>query len=41
MTSIDCPLILQDIITGGLNFKIIRDDIFPFTGGGSKARKAL
>ena len=23
------------------NFRIIRDDIFPFIGGGSKARKAV
>lgn len=34
-------LIQEDYCINGLNIKIIRDDIFPFVGGGSKARKAI
>lgn len=32
---------LDDILYEGQNIKVVRDDIFPFAGGGSKARKAL
>lgn len=34
-------LILSNISIDGQNFKIVRDDIFPYIGGGSKARKAV
>lgn len=35
------PLILEDVIINGLHCKVIRDDIYPYIGGGSKARKAV
>lgn len=34
-------LIQEDYIIVDQSFKIVRDDIFPFVGGGSKARKAI
>ena len=34
-------LLQQDYIIDGLSLKIIRDDLFPFIGGGGKARKAV
>ncbi len=34
-------LIQHDITLNGLTIKIVRDDLFPFIGGGSKARKAV
>lgn len=34
-------LIQEDYVINCRNIKIIRDDIFPFVGGGSKARKAV
>lgn len=34
-------LFLDDCNLNGQVFKIVRDDIFPFIGGGSKARKAV
>lgn len=38
----DNTLIVSDIqCVGGVIMKVIRDDIFPFVGGGSKARKAV
>lgn len=35
------PLLIDNIVVEDLQFAIIRDDIFPFIGGGSKARKAV
>ena len=37
----DNTLITTDIVSGGVKLKIVRDDIYPFVGGGSKARKAV
>lgn len=37
----DCYLMTNDITYNDVNIKLVRDDIFPFIGGGSKARKAL
>lgn len=34
-------LLQQDYIIDGLSIKIVRDDLFPFIGGGGKARKAV
>lgn len=34
-------LIQEDYIINGCHVKVVRDDIFPFVGGGSKARKAI
>lgn len=34
-------LIQQDYIVNGLPLKVVRDDIYPFIGGGGKARKAV
>lgn len=34
-------IIIQDFPTINRNLKIVRDDIFPFIGGGVKARKAI
>lgn len=34
-------LICDKILLDGKSFTIVRDDIFPFVGGGSKARKAV
>ena len=34
-------LICEDYIIDGIPMKMVRDDIFPFIGGGSKARKAV
>lgn len=34
-------LILEDVCVEGLSIKVVRDDIYPFFGGGSKARKAI
>lgn len=34
-------VILDEISVEGLRMKLVRDDIFPFVGGGSKARKAV
>lgn len=34
-------LFLNDIQIDGIPIKVVRDDIFPFIGGGSKARKAV
>lgn len=34
-------VILDEISVEGLQVKLVRDDIFPFVGGGSKARKAV
>ena len=34
-------IILTEIFVDGLKIKLVRDDIFPFVGGGSKARKAV
>ena len=34
-------LITSDIEMGGVNLKVVRDDLYPFVGGGSKARKAV
>lgn len=34
-------LLLDQININGCHIKVVRDDIFPFIGGGSKARKAL
>lgn len=35
------PVVIDDVTVDGLQLKVVRDDIFPFVGGGSKARKAL
>lgn len=32
---------IDDILMDGLPLKVVRDDLFPFIGGGSKARKAV
>ena len=37
----DNTLITTDIVLGGVKLKIVRDDLYPFVGGGSKARKAV
>lgn len=34
-------LILDNVEIDGLPIKVVRDDLFPFIGGGSKARKAI
>lgn len=34
-------LLLNDIVFSGMDIKVVRDDLFPFVGGGSKARKAV
>lgn len=34
-------VILDEISVEGMHVKLVRDDIFPFVGGGSKARKAV
>ena len=34
-------LLLEEYNLAGINIKIVRDDLFPFLGGGSKARKAV
>lgn len=34
-------VILDKITVGGFPLKLVRDDLFPFIGGGSKARKAV
>lgn len=34
-------VILDEIYVDGMPVKLVRDDIFPFVGGGSKARKAV
>lgn len=34
-------VLLNDIVVDGLPIKLVRDDLFPFLGGGSKARKAV
>jgi len=34
-------LLLDNIVFDGLSIKVVRDDLFPFIGGGSKARKAV
>ena len=41
MTDIKDFLLVEDRLIGGRNIKIVRDDLFPFVGGGSKARKAV
>ena len=38
---VDEFLIVNDIIVDGKLIKFVRDDIYPFVGGGSKARKAV
>ena len=41
-TPVDKPFLqIDDCDYGGVSFKVVRDDIFPFIGGGSKARKAV
>ena len=32
---------IDDYLIEGLPLKVVRDDLFPFIGGGSKARKAV
>ncbi len=34
-------LLLEDYRLNGFDIKVVRDDLFPFIGGGSKARKAI
>ncbi len=34
-------LLLDNIDIDGLTLKVVRDDLFPFIGGGGKARKAV
>lgn len=34
-------LLLEDISIDGLCIKLVRDDLYPFVGGGAKARKAV
>ena len=34
-------IILENLYLSKLNIKVVRDDLFPFVGGGSKARKAM
>lgn len=34
-------LLCEDYVIDGIPMKMVRDDIFPFIGGGSKARKAV
>ncbi|MCQ2217123.1 MAG: pyridoxal-phosphate dependent enzyme [Paludibacteraceae bacterium] len=34
-------LILDEVGVGGVTLRLVRDDIYPFVGGGSKARKAV
>ncbi len=34
-------ILQQDYIIDGLSIKVVRDDVYPFVGGGSKARKAV
>lgn len=34
-------LLCEDYVIDGIPIKIVRDDVFPFIGGGSKARKAV
>ncbi len=38
---LQCMIILDNIFWDGLNITLVRDDIFPFVGGGGKARKAI
>ena len=37
----DSTLITENIKLGGVIIKVVRDDLYPFIGGGSKARKAV
>lgn len=38
----DNTLIISDVtLTRGVKIKVVRDDLYPFVGGGSKARKAV
>lgn len=37
----DSVLLLDDYRLNGVDIKVVRDDLFPFIGGGSKARKAV
>ena len=37
----NCFLLQQDYNIDGLSIKVVRDDLFPFIGGGGKARKAV
>lgn len=37
----NCFLLQQDYNIDGLSLKVVRDDLFPFIGGGGKARKAV
>lgn len=37
----DSVLLLEDYRLNGFDNKVVRDDLFPFIGGGSKARKAI
>lgn len=34
-------LLIDDVTVDGLTVKMVRDDLFPFVGGGGKARKAV
>ena len=34
-------MLLNDVVLDGLSLKMVRDDLFPYVGGGSKARKAV
>lgn len=34
-------LLLDDVSIDGMSIKMVRDDLFPFVGGGGKARKAV
>lgn len=36
-----CYVIIDKIVYGKLSLLVVRDDLFPFIGGGSKARKAV
>ena len=36
-----CDLLLDSLQWDNVNLHIVRDDVFPFIGGGSKARKAI
>ena len=42
MSSSNCNFLFCDSISAdGITIRVVRDDIFPFVGGGSKARKAV
>lgn len=41
MTNNNGSVLLDSLTFNGISIRVVRDDIFPFIGGGSKARKAV